>query len=115
MRVMYINATIYVANETVKKNKEGTKTKVFAFDNPLEVLRADVQPKALTEAELKVYGITEKKAATKKVFFQNAQFLQRGNRAKVVYDNGDIEIYYIEPVNRWRQHGEVLLIPVENE
>lgn len=115
MRVMYLNATIYVANETVKKNSEGTKIKTFDFENPLESFRADVQPNTLSETELKLYGITEKKASTKKVFFQNAQLLKRGNRAKVVYDNGDVEIYYIEPVNRWRQHGEVLLIPVENE
>lgn len=115
MRVMYINATIYVAEETVTKNKEGTKIKGYNFDNPLEVIRADVQPNTLSEAELTLYGISEKKAAVKKMFFDNANYLKRGNRAKVVYDNGDVEIYYIEPVNRWRKHGEVLLIPVGNE
>ena len=111
----YKNATLYIATETVTKNKEGTKVKTYDFEKPLEVIRADVQPNTLSEAELTLYGITEKKAAVKKVFFDNASYLKRGNRAKVVYDNGDIEIYFIEPVNRWRQHGEVLLIPVENE
>ena len=38
-----------------------------------------------------------------------------GNRAKVVYDNGTVEIYDIQPVNVWRFHKEFLLIPVENE
>jgi hypothetical protein len=115
LRVRYKNATLYIATETVAKNKEGTKVKTYDFEKPLEVIRADVQPNTLSEAELTLYGITEKKAAVKKVFFDNASYLKRGNRAKVVYDNGDIEIYFIEPVNRWRQHGEVLLVPVENE
>ena len=38
-----------------------------------------------------------------------------GNRAKVVYDNGMVEIYDIQPVNFWKFHKEFLLIPVENE
>ena len=50
MVVMYKNATVSVASETVKKNREGTKIKFFDFDNPLEVLRADVQPNTLTTA-----------------------------------------------------------------
>ena len=38
-----------------------------------------------------------------------------GNRAKVIEDDGEIKIYNIQPLNKWRFHSEVLLIPVENE
>lgn len=115
MRVMYKNATVYVAGETVRKNREGTKIKSYDFENPLEAFRADVQPNALSEAEVEMYGITEKKAGVRKMFFDHARWLKRGNRAKVQYDDGDSQIFYIEPVNRWRGHGECLLVPVENE
>ncbi|MBR5775675.1 MAG: hypothetical protein IKY42_05385 [Bacteroidaceae bacterium] len=115
MVVMYKNATVSVASETVKKNREGTKIKFFDFDNPLEVLRADVQPNTLTTAEIQLYGLDEKKAGTKKMFFNGGQYLLRGNRCRVAFDDGRIEVYGIEPVNRWNNHGEVLLIPVEHE
>ena len=38
-----------------------------------------------------------------------------GNRARVTFDDGKIELYNICPVNEWRVHCEALLIPVENE
>ena len=60
MVVMYKNATVSVASETVKKNREGTKIKFFDFDNPLEVLRADVQPNTL--------DLTKKRLVPKRCF-----------------------------------------------
>ena len=96
--VMYRNATVYVASDSVKKNKEGTKIKFFDFGTPLEVLRADVQPNTLTTAEIQLYGLDEKKAGTKKMFFDGGYYLVRGNRCKVVFDDGRNEVYGIEPV-----------------
>lgn len=113
--VFYPNATIKIAGLTVTKNAEGTKIKKYNFENPLESIRADVQPNVLTKEQIEIYGIDERTAETKKVFFTDAVNMKAGNRAQVVYDNGSTEVYNICPVNKWRVHCEALLIPVGNE
>lgn len=114
--VLFPNATIYTAEQTTVKNSEGTKIKTYDFSNPLETFRADVQPNTLSQYQIELYGINSKNADTKKCFFDfNSQYMISGNRAKVVEDDGTEKIYSIQPVNKWRLHSEVLLIPVENE
>lgn len=115
--LLFPNATIYVSDLTVTKNKEGTKIKNFDFENPLETFRADVQPNTLTHAQIELYGLNSTTAATKKCFIdiKNGNFMKIGNRAKVVFDAGNTEYYNIQPVNAWGFHKEFLLIPVENE
>lgn len=113
--VMYKNATIFVFSETVRKNKEGTKIKTFDYENPLRSFRADVQPNTLTESELKLYGINEKKAKTRKAFLEIGEIIEDNTRVKVETDEGENGIYTVAPLNKWRRHSEVLLIPVENE
>ena len=113
--VLFKNATLYVAKETVVKNAEGTKIKKFDFDAPLESFRADVQPNTLSQMQIDLYGINSKTAQTKKCFYEKANYMTNGNRVKVVDDNGKIGFYNIQPINEWRTHSEVLLIPVENE
>lgn len=113
--VHFPNATINVAALTASKNDEGTLIKTFDFAHPLESFRADVQPNTLTREQISLYGINEKTAHTKKVFFDTASYMTSGNRAQVVYDNGTTEVYNICPMNVWRVHCEALLIPVENE
>lgn len=113
--VHYPNATINVAKLSKTKNAEGTYIKTFDFTQPLESFRADVQPNTLTREQISLYGINEKTAHTKKVFFDSASYMTSGNRAQVVYDDGTTEEYNICPVNKWRVHCEALLIPVENE
>lgn len=113
--LFFPNATIYISELTTTKNAEGTKIKKYDFDNPLEVIRADVQPNNLTQLQIDLYGINSKTADTKKCFYESAEYMKLGNRAKVVEDDGSEKIYNIQPVNKWRFHSEVLLIPVENE
>ncbi len=115
--LLFPNATIYVSALTVTKNAEGTKIKTYDFDNPLESFRCDVQPNVLTSAQIELYGIDSKTANTKKCFInlEDGKFMTLGNRAKVVFDDGSVEYYNIQPVNIWRFHKEFLLIPVENE
>lgn len=115
--LFFPNATIFVSSLTVTKNKEGTKIKTFDFENFLESFRVDVQPNTLTHAQIELYGLKVTTANTKKCFInlKDGNFMKIGNRAKVVYDNGDVEYYNIQPVNIWRYHKEFLLIPVENE
>lgn len=114
--VLYKNALLKVATLTTTKNAEGTKIKTYDFTNPLSSFRADVQPNTLTKEQIDLYGINTKNAKTKKIFFDGFnQFMQAGNRVQVNYDNGAVEVYNICPVNEWRNHSEVLLVPVENE
>ena len=115
--VLFPNAKIYVAELKTEKNSEGTKIKKYDFDNPVESFDADVQPNTLTSAQIEVYGINAKTANTKKCFIDMDKgiYMTLGNRAKVVYNDGKVEYYNIQPVNVWRFHKEFLLIPVENE
>lgn len=115
MVVMWQNATLLVAEQTTVKNAEGTKIKTYDFENPIETLRADVQPNTLTQEQIELYGINSKNANTKKCFFNVGVNMKNGNRVKVLFDNGEIEIYSIQPTNKWLDHSECLLIPVENE
>lgn len=113
--ILFPNATLYVAQQTITKNSEGTKIKSFDFTNPLETFRADVQPNSLSQYQIELYGINSKTSDTKKCFFDfNSQHMILGNRVKVVEDDGTEKIYSIQPINKWRIHSEVLLIPVEN-
>ena len=115
--LLFPNATIYVSALTTTKNAEGTKIKTYDFENPLESFKSDVQPNVLTKVQIELYGINAKTANTKKCFcdISSGEFMTLGNRAKVVYNNGAVEYYNIQPVNSWRFHKEFLLIPVENE
>lgn len=115
--MFFPNAMVYVAELAVTKNAEGTNIKAFDFENPVESFRADIQPNALTTAQIQLYGLNSKTANTKKCFtdLENGSFMKIGNRAKVEYDDGTVETYGIQPINSWRYHKEFLLIPVENE
>jgi hypothetical protein len=115
--LFFPNATIYVSDLKITKNTEGTKIKTYDFDNPLETFKCDVQPNTLTSAQIELYGIKATTANTKKCFIDldNGEFMKPGNRAKVIYDSGEVEYYNIQPTVSWRFHKEFLLIPVENE
>ena len=115
--LFFPNATLYVSALTTVKNAEGTKIKTFDFENSLESFRVDVQPNTLTSAQIELYGINAKTANTKKCFvdLESGKFMSLGNRAKVIYDDGSVEYYNIQPITVWRFHKEFLLIPVENE
>ena len=115
--LFFPNSTIYVSDLKTIKNSEGTKIKTYDFENPLESFQADVQPNTLTFAQIELYGINAKTANTKKCFcdISDGEFMILGNRAKVVYSDGKVEYYNIQPINTWRFHKEFLLIPVENE
>lgn len=115
--LLFPNSTIYVSELKITKNSEGTKIKKYDFENPLESFKADIQPNTLTSAQIELYGINTKNANTKKCFcnISDGNYMISGNRAKVIYENGNVEFYGIQPIISWRFHKEFLLIPVENE
>lgn len=113
--VHFPNARIDIAVYSEATNSEGTVIAGYDFTTPLDSFEADVQPNTLTREQIDLYGINEKTAKTKKVFYTKSNFMLVGNRAKVTYKDGTVEYYNICPVNEWRVHCEALLIPVENE
>lgn len=114
--LFFSNAEITVASLSVVKNAEGTKTKKYDFENPLETFRADVQPNTLTAVQVELYGLDARTANTKKCFAdgKDGSSLAPGYRVKVSYDCGGVEFYSVQPVNSWRGHKEFLLIPAED-
>lgn len=112
--VRYMNARVTILEESAVENDEGD---IIASYVESEVIEGDVQPHALTEDEVKAYGISASKGGVK-LFLYNGlhSSVRAGNRASVQSDfTADTQIYSVMPVNAWSRHGECLLIPVENE
>jgi hypothetical protein len=112
--VRFKNATVKILEEKATLNKEGDYIAGFV---EAETIVGDVQPHALTEDEIKAYGISTARGDVK-IFLYNGLHpnVKSGNRASVTSTlSGDTKIYSIMPVNCWTRHGECLLIPVENE
>ena len=112
--VRYNNAVVTVYAESTTTNSEGD---VITEYTQVEVINGDVQPHALTQDEVKLYGISTVKGNVK-LFLYNGihENVKAGNRASVLSDfTGKTDWYSIMPVNAWSRHGECLLIPVENE
>ena len=112
--VRFKNATVKILEEKATLNAEGDYIAGFV---EVETIEGDVQPHALTEDEIKAYGISTTRGDVK-IFLYNGlhQNIKSGNRASVTSTlSGDTKTYSIMPVNCWTRHGECLLIPVENE
>lgn len=112
--VRYNNAVVTVLAETPTIDDCGDS--IIEYEQ-VDVIEGDVQPHALTEDEIKLYGISVRKGGVK-LFLYNGlhSSVKAGNRASVLSSfTGQTDLYSIMPVNAWSRHGECLLIPVENE
>lgn len=112
--VRFINAVVTIFQESATENAEGDE--IVSYEQ-VEVIQGDVQPHAMTQDEIKLYGISTTKGNVK-IFLYNGyhENIKAGNRASVLSSfTGQTELYTIMPVNAWSKHGECLLIPVENE
>ena len=119
---MIENATVSIYVPTLAPNDEGTTVKTWGYkktipDAASEVIRADVQPAKLSLAEVETYGLSNRNADIKKMFFGTSIYANINNRAYVVSDfPGEPAIYYeIKGSNHWPIHGEALLVPVIGE
>ena len=112
--VRFINAVVTVYAETGTENADGD---IIASYSSVETIQGDVQPAALTDEEMKLYGISTIKGNVKKFFYNGLHpNVKAGNRASVLSAlTGTTDIYSIMPVNCWTKHGVCLLVPVENE
>ena len=112
--VRFQNAVVTILQESTTLDESGD---YIAEWSQVEVIRGDVQPHAMTEDEMKVYGISESRGNVR-IFLYNGLHpnVKVGNRASVLSAlSGKTELFNIMPVNAWTHHGECLLIPVENE
>jgi hypothetical protein len=120
---MIENATVSIYVPVAAQNGEGDPIKTWGYkktptpDAPAESIRCDVQPKSLTEAECLAWGISDRNANAKLVFFSRSVYIAINNRMKVVSDfpGEGAEYYEIKGVNRWAIHGEAVIVPVQGE
>ena len=120
---MIENATASIYIPVIGKNSEGTVTKTWGYKalptpiDPAVTMRIDVQPNALSQAELLQWGLSNRSADVKKVFFEYETRMAINNRLAVVtdYDGGSTIYYEIKGVNQWPFHGEAILVPVQGE
>lgn len=114
MVVRFINAVVTILSESTALDDEGD---YIAEWSEVETIKGDVQPHALTEDEVKAYGISTSKGNVRKFFYNGLHpNVKVGNRASVQSDFTQAsEIFNIMPINAWSGHGVCLLIPVENE
>ena len=112
--VRYNNAVVTILAETTEVDESGD---VITEWTQAEVIEGDVQPHALTEDEIKAFGLSTMKGNVR-LFLYNGyhENVKSGNRASVLSSfTGKTELFNIMPINAWSKHGECLLIPVENE
>jgi len=120
---MYQNATMSVYVPVITPNGEGDPIKTWGYkktptpDAPSESIRCDVQPKRLSESELLAWGISDRNANAKLVFFSRSGYIALTTRVKVVSDfpGEGTEYYEVKGVNRWPRHGEAVIVPVQGE
>ena len=112
--VRYNNAVVTILEETPIIDDSGDSIIEYS---QVDIVEGDVQPHALTEDEIKLYGISTSKGNVKLFLYNGLHTsIKAGNRASVLSSfTGTTELYSIMPVNAWSRHGECLLIPVENE
>lgn len=112
--VRYNNAVVTILEETPNIDDSGDAIIEYT---QVDVIDGDVQPHALTEDEIKLYGISARKGGVKLFLYNGLHTsIKAGNRASVLSSfTGQTDLYSIMPVNAWSRHGECLLIPVENE
>lgn len=106
-----IDSIVEIFVPTTTKTSDGTVKKIWAYSTGSAAnatIVTDVQPKSLSEAQLKQWGLSTLSQDAKVVYdFNDSPYFAIGNRVRV---DGDT-IYDIRGVNKWDSHGEFILIP----
>mgnify|MGYP003589771507 CR=1 FL=1 len=110
-----IDSVVEIFVPTTTKTSDGTLKKVWAYTSggaANATIVADVQPKSLSEAQLKQWGLSTLSQDAKVVYdFNDNPYFALLNRARV---DGDT-IYDIRGVNKWESHCEYVLVPVAGQ
>ena len=96
---------VAIQSRTTVVGTEGEQTYTFAA---LKAITADVQPAQLTPVQLEAWGLTDLAANAKKMFYSSDSAILLSMRAVV-----DGETYEIRAINRWPNHDEAILVPVQ--
>jgi hypothetical protein len=106
---MATDSTVDLYTPVESRAADGTVIKTWDYSSPNDSIIADVQPKTLTDAQLKEWGLDISQQAAKKVFdFSFSSYWAIPNHARV---DGD-KLYRILAVNPWGAHLECLLVPL---
>jgi hypothetical protein len=92
---------------TAIHNSEGMVSKTWTV---LKTKKVDVQPAALSENEVKLFGISSQGSNAKRVYYEQDSGIIEGLRLST---GG--ELYEVRGVNPWSIHGVCLAIPVVGE
>lgn len=120
--MVYKNASVKIYVQVNGKNSEGTITKTWGYklsppSDPVESFFCDVQPHTLSKAEIESWGLSNRISDAKKIFFTRSTYMQLANRIFVQSNfPGERGCYYeVKGANRWPNHGEAIVIPVQGE
>ena len=103
---MIIDETVTLQSATITRNGEGMKISTFADG---ATLQCNIQPKALTEAQAKVFGISDKNANAKVMYYYHNAAVVEMMRVK----RSDGSVFDVRGINHWRIHDEAILIPLQ--
>ena len=109
---MAIDSTVelYVSIDTIAD--DGTIINTWDYTSPNDTIVCDVQPKGLTDANIKLWGLDiTAQDAKSKLDFSGSQYWSVANHARV---DGD-KIYRIMEVNQWSSHCEATILPLVGE
>lgn len=115
------NATVAIYAPVFTTNSEGSRIKNWGYKQnpvvaPVETFRADIQPHNLSEAEIELWDLCDRKANTKLMLCPRSVNVAINNRAAVTDDADGQTIYYdIFSANAWSHYTEALLVPVQGE
>lgn len=104
---MILRHNVTILNYTTVKNSEGMSVKTWSI---LKTIQADVQPRQLSENEVKLFGLSSQQSNAKNMYFYQDGTITEGMR--VLYDGS---LFEIRGDNDWSIHSVVILIPVLGE
>lgn len=109
---MAIDSTVELYDSIDTIADDGTIINTWNYALPNDTFICDVQPKGLTDANIKLWGLDITAQDAKSVFdFDCSPYWNVANHARV---DGD-KIYRIMEVNLWNSHVEATLIPLVGE
>ncbi len=97
------------------KATSGQIIRHYGYSEPIPVAAnkiitaSSVQPRTLSPAEIALWGIGDRIANSKTMFFDPEPLVTIGNRVRVDSD----KIYDVMSSNLWERHQEAVLLPIQ--
>jgi head-tail adaptor len=101
---MILRHSVIIQSRVLTKSSEGI---VLSTWSTFKTIAADVQPANLNKVEAQAFGITDRMANTKKMFFRFDTTIVEKMRA--VWNGKTFDVMGL---NDWNEHCAALLVPV---